>query len=184
MPEIKNTDTKKSDSQKARPLVYFFVGLSVTVFNYLLYILIARFVIKNSDLLWLSNLIANIFATILAYILHSRITWKDRKVTKSNILRFFIWNAILTFLINPFFTWLFGLATFVYDFAFTISTNLNFPFDYDFIQSTGAFGFTGVVVMIMNYFCYDRFVFEVKKNPRKNLDRKDTQQEKNIENDK
>ena len=67
--------------------------------------------INDNNLLWLSNLIATALTTIVAYIAHSKITWKERHVTKAAIIRFFIWNALLAFLIAPSLTQLFGMLT-------------------------------------------------------------------------
>lgn len=149
----------KSAAPKARPIIYFIVGLTITAFNFGAYTFIARLLIQNNDYLWLSNLIATFLSTILAFILHSRITWKDRQITKLNIIKFFAWNALLTFIISPLFTWLFSLFGDLYHFAYDITTAMHLPFDYNFIQSTGAFVLTSVVVMVINYFFYDRFVF-------------------------
>lgn len=139
---------------------YLVVGLGITIFNYLLYMLLANIIINNNDLLWLSSLISTAITTIVAYILHSQITWKERNVTKSSIIRFFIWNAALAFIIGPVLTQLFSLITLVYEFAFNISSALGLPFSYEFILTTSTFGFTSVVTMIINFLFYDRFVFK------------------------
>ena len=138
---------------------YLFVGIGVTLFNYVLYSIIANLIIKNNDLLWLSHFLATSVTVLVAYLAHSRITWKERTVTKSAVARFFIWNAIIAIAVNPGLTQLFSLLTPVYDFAYSISSALHLPFSYDFILTTGAFGFTGVIVMILNFLFYDRFVF-------------------------
>ncbi len=151
----KSNDVKTS----RRATRYLFVGISLTVFNYVLYTILANLIINNNDYLWLSTFISTVFTTILAYILHSKITWKERRVTKHSIIRFFIWNAILAIAIGPWLTQLFSFITPLYDLAFNISTTLNLPFTYEFIQSTGAFVLTSIVTMILNYLFYDRFVF-------------------------
>lgn len=145
---------------------YLIIGICLTLFNYGLYTIIANLIINNNSLLWLSSFIATFFTTILGYILHSKITWKERKITKTAIYKFFIWNAISTFVINPGFTQLFSLITPLYEFTHNICQNLHLNFSYEFIQSTGAFILTGVVTMIMNFLFYDRFVFG-KKNQKK-----------------
>ncbi len=146
---------------------YFIIGVTLTIFNYGLYTIIANLIINNNDLLWLSSFIATFATTILGYILHSKITWKERHITKTAIYKFFIWNAILTFAINPGLTQIFSLITPIYDFAYNICQNLHLNFSYEFVQSTGAFVFTGVVTMIMNFLLYDRFVFGKSKKPEK-----------------
>ena len=135
------------------------IGIILTIFSFSIYTFFARIVIKNNDFLWIANAIAYAFATILAYILHSKITWKERPVTKHGVLMFFVWNAITALCISPFFTWLFSFATPIYEFAYNISFALHLPFDYNFVESTGVFCFATLITMIFNYLFYDKLVF-------------------------
>ena len=141
---------------------YFFVGISVTIFNYALFAILSNLIIKNNDLLWLSNLIATGITTIVAFISHSKITWKDRSVTKHSVIRFFIWNAALTFLIAPALTQFFSIFTPLYEFAYNITSAIHLTFTYEFVLTTGAFVLTSAVIMILNFLFYDRFVFGKK----------------------
>ena len=152
-------ETKKHVSR------YLVIGITLAVFNFGFYSLIANLIIKNSDLLWLSMFIATVATAILAYILHSKITWKERDPGKLGIYKFFIWNVILTF-IGPLLTQLFSLITPVYQLAYNITNSISLPFTYEFVQSTGAFVFTAIITTILNYFFYDKFVFG-KTNPKK-----------------
>ena len=142
---------------------YLVVGIGITIFNYGLYSILANLIINNNSLIWLSMFIATAITTIVAYIAHSKITWKERNVTKHSIIRFFIWNALLTFLINPGLTQLFSLCTPFYDFAYDITTALHLTFPYEFILTTGAFVLTAIITMILNFLFYDRFVFGKQK---------------------
>ena len=162
---VTNKDPKSPNDVKTSKHAtrYFFVGVGITLFNYALFAIISNILIDNNNLLWLSNLIATALTTIVAYIAHSKITWKERHVTKVAIIRFFIWNALLAFLIAPSLTQLFGMLTPLYDFAYNISSALHLPFTYEFILTTGAFGLNSVVIMIINFLFYDRFVFQKKK---------------------
>lgn len=147
-------------------LRYLFVGIGITLFNYVLFAIIANLIIKNNDFLWLSNLIATSITVIVAYIAHSKITWKERNVTKSSIIRFFIWNAMLAIIISPALTQFFSIFTPLYEFVLNITTAMRLPFSYEFILTTGTFILTSGVIMILNFFFYDRFVFG-KNNSKK-----------------
>lgn len=147
---------------------YFIIGLTITAFNFVLYTIIARYIINNNDYLWLSTLISTLITTIVAYLLHSRITWKEKSPGRSGIYRFFIWNIFAALATGPFFTWLFSLITPLYEFAFSISTAIHLPFDYDFVESTGVFVLVGIVNMIINFLFYDRLVFQYEKEKTKN----------------
>ncbi|MBR2725565.1 hypothetical protein IKE97_02940 [Candidatus Saccharibacteria bacterium] len=168
MEETSTKTPQKSQAvtTKKRAGIYFIIGVTITVSNYLLYTIIANLIIKNNDLLWLSTLIATFIITFLAYFLHSRITWKERVITKTTIYKFFIWNLALAFLINPLLTQLFSYFTPLYDLAKSISEAIHLDFSYDFIQSTGAFILAGIVIMIINFLFYDKFVFG-KRNSQK-----------------
>lgn len=145
---------------------YISIGIFLTLFNFGVYTLIARIIINNNDLLWLSNLISTLITTALAYLMHSKITWKERNPGRLGVYKFFVWNLILALIISPFLTWIFSLMTPIYDLAFNISSSLDFPFDYDFIQSTGAFGFTALITMILNFLFYDKIVFGKEKDAK------------------
>lgn len=155
----KNSQKVEKTTTAKRAGKYTIVGICVTLFNYGLYAILANLVINNNDLLWLSNFIATAVTTIVAYFAHSRITWKERNITKHSVIRFFIWNAILTVAIAPVFTQLFSLLTPLYDFAYNICTAIHLPFSYEFVLTTGAFVLTSLVIMVLNFLFYDKFVF-------------------------
>lgn len=161
--KIEKTEEPTEVKTSKRATRYLFVGITLTVLNYGLYTVLANFIIKNNECLWLSTLISTLITTIVAYLMHSKITWKERNITKTAIYKFFIWNLLLTFPIGPGLTQFFSLFTPLYEFAHSISQNLGLSFSYDFIQSTGAFIFTTIVTMIMNFLFYDKFVFGKEK---------------------
>lgn len=144
---------------------YLIVGITLTLFNYGLYAILANLIINNPDLLWLSTIISTVATTFLAYLLHSKITWKERGVTKTAIYKFFIWNSILAFAIGPWITQLFSYITPLYDLAYNICQAVHIDFSFEFIQSTGAFVLTSAIVMVLNFLFYDKFVFG--KKPKK-----------------
>lgn len=150
-------------NKKKNVLKYTLVGVFLTVFNFGLYTIIARFIINNNDFLWLSTLISSTISALLAYFLHSKITWKERNPGKIGIIKFLIWNLVEAIAINPALTWFFGLFTGLYEFVFNICQSIGLGFDYEFVESTGAFALTAVVTMILNFLFYDKFVFGKKK---------------------
>ena len=111
-------EAKKSNPSDIKTSIhatrYLFVGIGITVFNYVFYTILANLVIKNNDILWLSSLVSTIVTVIVAYISHSKITWKERNVTKASIIRFFIWNTLIAVAISPILTQLFSLITPIY----------------------------------------------------------------------
>jgi len=165
----KNKEHDHNNTTTKRIGKFAVIGIILALFNFLIYTFLARVVMNTNELLWLDSLIACLLATILAYFLHSRITWKERQPTKSSIIKFFLWNGITAIIISPFFTWFFQLITPLYQLAFNISSNLSLPFDYNFVESTGVFILTTCVTMILNYLFYDKLVFgnnKTKKTPK------------------
>ena len=158
-------DEKTQDAKANQHAIrYLIIGASLAIFNYTLYTILSNLIIKNNDLLWLSTLISTAVTTILAYILHSKITWKERPISKTAIYKFFIWNIMLTVAINPILTQLLSLITPLYESAYHIFEAMHIPFSYEFTLTTGAFVLTTIVTTIMNYLLYDRFVFGKPKN--------------------
>lgn len=143
------------------------IGIVLSIFNFLVYTFLARIIFSGNELLWLDSMISYALATILAYLLHSKITWKERYPGQSGIIKFFLWNFITALLVSPFFTWLFGFLTPLYQGIHQLSTNLSLPFDYNFIESTGIFCLTTAVTMVLNYLFYDKLVFGTLKPSKK-----------------
>ena len=159
-PPRSNTPTTTPDVKTSkRAGRYLIIGTTLTIFNYASYAVLANLIIDNNNLLWLSAFISTALTTILAYILHSKITWKERHPDKIGVYNFFIWNILLTVIIHPFFTQIFSYITPLYDFTFNLTSSMHIPFTYEFILTTGAFALTAIVTMILNYLFYDKFVF-------------------------
>lgn len=162
--------TEKSEKKSKTPKHasrYLIIGITLAIFNYSFYSVLANLIIRNNDFLWLSSLISTLVTTILAYILHSKITWKERSPGKTGIYKFLIWNLITAIAIGPLCTQFFSLITPLYDLAFNISNAMHLSFTYEFVQSTGAFVLTAIVTTILNYLFYDKFVFGKSKNSKK-----------------
>lgn len=138
---------------------YIIIGIIITLFSFALYSILANLLIRNNNFLWLSTLIGTTAATILAYILHSKITWKERPISKTAKYKFFIWNFFCAFILSPLLTQLFSFISPLYVFAYNLSSALHLPFTYDFVLTTGAFVLTSCVTMFLNFTFYDKFVF-------------------------
>lgn len=163
-PEHSNNSTKTTQ----RIGKFTIIGIILTIFNFLIYTFLARVIFNSNELLWLDSIISYALATILAYFLHSRITWKERPVTTHGIIMFFVWNGITAIAISPLLTWLFAFITPFYEFVYNISAAIHLPFDYNFVESTTIFVLVGAITMILNYLFYDKLVFGDSKNhPKK-----------------
>ena len=166
MDKAKNKENhpKTNDAKTSKHATrYILVGITITVFNFTLYTVLARLIIKDNNYLWLATLISTTISTFLAFALHSKITWKERDPGKTGIYKFFAWNLTMAILIGPFLTWIFSSIGPIYDFIYGITSAIHLPFDHNFVQSTGTFVFASIITMILNFLFYDRLVFGKKK---------------------
>lgn len=147
----------------ARVSKFAVIGVILALFNFVIYTFLARVAFNNNELLWVDSIISYLLATILAFILHSKITWRERVVAKHNKVMFFVWNGVTAVVISPLFTWLFAQIKPFYGFLFGISSALHLPFDYNFVESTTIFILVNIVTMVLNYLFYDRLVFQEKR---------------------
>ena len=152
---------EKSKKMVLRAGKYTIVGATVTLFNFVVYTIIAHAIVRNNDFLWIDSIVAYVMSAVLAYVLHSRITWKERKPGKYGVAKFFAWNLVGAVLISPVLTIFFGFWEPVYQFVFGVTSAMHLPLSYEFIESTGIFCFTTLITMILNYLFYDRLVFGV-----------------------
>lgn len=158
---------KKAEKKGIGKFGSFFVfGVITTLIELVFYTITAR-IINNNDFLWISALVGGLIGTFFAFILNSKLIWKNSKITKREVTIFFVYNIGKTFTLKTFFTWIFGFLKPVYEFAFSISSSIGLPFDYEFVESTGIFAFTALVCMMITYFTYDKIVFKNKKDVSK-----------------
>lgn len=160
-PENKHSSNAvKQDSTSFKVGNFLWIGIVLTVVDYAIYeILLFTIFQGNIAMVGPAATISALVATLVAYLLHSRITWRARDPGRFGVIKFFLWNGILALAIRPFLAWVMGLLTVIYDFAYGISEWLHLPFTHDFVTSTGVFVFITIITMIINYFVYDTLIF-------------------------
>lgn len=90
--EDEKVKISREQTVKKRIPKFVGVGATLTLINFSLYTILARIIFKSNDVLWLAVLVSSIVATMIAYFLHARITWKERDPVKLGWLKFFIWK--------------------------------------------------------------------------------------------
>ena len=163
--------------QKGR---YFVFGVLNTVINFAMYEALALTLFKD-DKLWIATLISGAISIFVGYYLHSRFTWKDRKVGKKQLGKFFIWNVVMNIAVRPLLTMFFGLFGFLYKIAFDICQGIGINFSYEFVETAGNYVLMTAVVMVINFLVYDRFVFGESKHEKKNATEKDDESDADTE---
>jgi putative flippase GtrA len=148
---------------KTRPLTFVWVGIVLTLINFVIYIILVHTFFQDHDQMPFATAIAYIISAVAAYFMHQFITWKDRQPSRSAMIKFFATNLFAGLVLTPIITSFFLLLTGIYEFAFTVSSALHLSFSLDFITKVGVFGLQTAIVMIFNYIMYNKVVFKGAK---------------------
>lgn len=153
------------------------VGLTITVIEYIIYTLLVMVLFGgNTEIAPAATAISGAIAMVVAFLMHSKITWRERNPGKFGIVKFFAWNILLVALIRPGLAAFFELLTGLYQFGFMITSAIHLPFSYDFVESTGIYVLVTAVSMTLNFICYEKVVFgtkvKVEEKKRKEVDMK------------
>ncbi len=141
-----------------RPYIFLVVGVVNTLLDFTFYTLLSQMIFKDS--IGVAGIVSGTIALFIAFLTHSFITWRGTEISHKTLLRFFVVTGFGMWIIRPLLLSLFITLTSFYYWVHTISFTLGLPFSYDFVAKTGAFGFMVIIVLIYNYFTYDRLVFK------------------------
>lgn len=154
-----NKTTAEKIAQK-RPLVFLAVGVINTLLDFLFYTLLTQTVFSSN--IALAGFVSGTVALVIAFLNHAFITWRGASIDRQTPVRFFIVTGFGMWVLRPALLWLFTQPQQIYEWLYSISSSMGLPFSLDFITKTGAFGCMVIIVLIYNYFTYDRFVFRTK----------------------
>lgn len=150
-------------NQMKKVFKFIGVGLSVTVIEYIIYTILVMVIFGgNTEMAPLATGLSGAVAMIVAFVMHSKITWRERNPGKFGVVKFFAWNILLVALIRPGLAAFFELLTGLYQFAFMITDAIHLPFSYDFVESTGIYVLVTAVAMVLNFIFYEKIVFGTK----------------------
>lgn len=151
-------------AKSKRPLIFLGVGMFNTLADFVFYSLLMLTVFRDGNIA-LAGIVSGTFALLCAFATHSLITWRGRHVGLGTMVRFVLFTGFGMWVLRPILLSLFANLTGLYRWVYGVSETLGLPFSYEFIASTGAFGFMVVIVLIYNYLTYDRFVFSKTNTP-------------------
>lgn len=146
-----------------RSHIFLFVGIFNTLADFLCYTILTLFIFKDASQIAIAGIISGTIALVIALLTHSLITWRDRKTNTVTVVKFFLVTGFGMWVIRPLLLALFIQFSFIYNIAYAISSSLHLPFSLEFITNTGAFVLMTIVLLIYNYFTYDRFTFSSTK---------------------
>ena len=141
-----------------RPFIFIGVGIMNTALDFCFYTFLMLVVFK-SEHVFLAGILSGTFALACAFTTHSLITWHGSKKSHKTLLKFILFTGFGMWVLRPLLLSIFSNFSGLYNWVYEISNNIGLPFSYEFIASTGAFGFMVIIVLTYNYLTYDRFVF-------------------------
>lgn len=148
-----------------RPVIFLAVGIFNTLFDFAFYTFLTLTIFKGDDDIALAGIISGTVALLCAFLTHSLITWRGSQISHRTVLKFIAFTGFGMWVIRPLLLALFIHLDWLYRWVHDLSQMLHLPFSYDFIANTGAFGFMAVIVLVYNYYVYNRFVFN-KRSPQ------------------
>lgn len=146
-----------------RPHLFLLVGGFNTLADFTCYTLLTLFIFKEPSQIAIAGVISGTIALVIAFLSHNYITWRERETSPITIVKFFIVTGFGMWVIRPILLSLFITFTPLYTLLHTISSSLYLPFSSEFIANTCAFLLMTVVLLIYNYFAYDRLTFSPQK---------------------
>lgn len=160
-----------------RPLVFLLIGVLNTTLDFLFYTFLIHFVFKSPDEILVVGFISGTFALACAYTTHRFITWRDRHVTYTSVLKFFMVTGFGLWVIRPLLlSWLITFTPLYEAVHAFVAESIELTIDKYSIATTGAFLGMVLILMVYNYFMYGRLVFtrpttEATKPSRRSSDR-------------
>ena len=144
---------------------FVWVGIVLTLIDYAVCELLVLLVFRDAAATSMATVVSGVVSTVVAFFMHSRITWRDRTMDTVAVIKFFAWNVAVMIMLRPFLVWVFGLLGWLYEFCYGLVAWMGIS--YDFVASTVAYGLVTVITLTLNYLFYDKFVFGEKKAGRK-----------------
>lgn len=139
-----------------RVIPFVSVGVGLTLLDYAIYESLVLTFLKDGNFA-IASAISGAIAMIVGFVLHSKITWKDRAVSKFNIVKFFAWNIAVSMALRPFLIQLVNSLAPINNFWYGVLQWSGLS--YNSIVSTWVYGVVAVITMTLNFIFYDRFVF-------------------------
>ncbi|MCL2001870.1 GtrA family protein [Candidatus Saccharibacteria bacterium] len=139
--------------------IFALVGVANTLFDYILFMIFANF-FNNA----LASVVSATFAMVVAFFLHKKFTWGDRKTSRTSMIQFLVVTASVMWGLRTLLIWglteaSVGFMAPLYGFAHFILRFL----PYDFVVRTGIFAIATLATLTVNYILYNKVIFRSQK---------------------
>ena len=142
-----------------RKIVFLGVGIANTLLDFLFYTALTQTVLEGSQHIAVAGIVSGTFALICAFLTHRLITWRGTNIGHRTVMRFALCTGFGMWVIRPFLLSVFVHLQALYDVVYKITRAGHLPFSQSFIAATGAFGLMTVVMLVYNFYMYEKFVF-------------------------
>lgn len=136
---------------------FIVIGFVNTGVDFLAYMLSAK-LFFNENLI-LASILGGTIATVMSFVLNSKVTWRDRIVNKQTLLTFFGWNVFLVLGLRPALIWIFSRFKWLYSWIYKLVAWIQIPLTEDFVFKTTLYGIITVFVMTLTFLFYEKIVF-------------------------
>jgi len=154
-----------SKKKSRRPFTFLGVGIFNTVIDYLFYTFLTQTLLTDPKQIGLAGILSGTFALLCAFTTHALITWRGSRISNKTLAKFFILTGFGMWVMRRLLLSAFISLSALYAWCQQIFQKIGLHFDESFIANTGAFGLMVLVVLVYNYFVYDRFVFKERSKP-------------------
>jgi len=146
-------------NKSKRPFVFLGVGIFNTTIDFTFYTFLTSTAFRNGKHIAIAGFVSGTFALLCAFVTHGFITWRGSHLTNKTLLKFVLFTGFGMWVIRPFLLSLFIKWYGLYHTAYHLFVQMGLPFSYNFVANTGAFMCMLIIVLVYNYFTYERFVF-------------------------
>ena len=147
-----------------RSHLFLLVGIFNTAPDFAVFTLLTLFVFRDPSQIAIAGVVSGTIALCIAFLTHNFITWRERETTRYTALKFFLVTGFGMWVLRPILLSAFIQLSVLYESVHAAIAALGIGFSLSFITNTGAFAFMTAVILVYNFFTYDRFTFS--KNSR------------------
>lgn len=152
-----------------RIVIFLLVGGMNSLLDFIFYTVVTTWILPGGGQIILAGLVSGTVALVIAYLSHRYITWREKHVPRSAVIRFFVATGFGMWVIRPFLLWLFSKPTSVSTAIVTLGNGIGVHLSLAFVRNTVAFLAMTVIVVVYNFVMYQRFVF-VEAKPESDAD--------------
>lgn len=154
-------------SRHRKKFVFLGVGIFNTLTDFISYSLLMYVLPASNMKLTTVGVVSGTIALCVAFLTHSRITWRGAETGRGIFVRFLLVTGFGMWVVRPILLNIFVHFTLLSDILYKLSYTLAEDMvTRTFIQNSVTFLLMTIVLLIYNFLTYDRFVFSQKNKEK------------------